>query len=447
MTLLLLALPVVSVEAETDSEAVPYLFLSVLVDAGDNSADALAVIEKEWHPGFVPMVLEVLRLSRDSQTVVSLVSLLQAKTGQPYGFDLDGWYRWLWNEDEVRHPEYARFKSLLYTLIDPRFGKYFGKHRPAKIRLDEIVWGGVVQDGIPPLRNPEMIKASDADYLDNDNIVFGIEVNGDARAYPKRIMGWHEMFVDDVGGLPVVGVYCTLCGTMILYKTELRGVNHRLGTSGFLYRSNKLMYDGDTNSLWNTLWGMPVVGPLAGDDVQLERLSIVTTTWGAWRQRHPDTQVLSLNTGHRRDYSEGAAYREYFATDELMFTVPALDTRLKNKDEVLGLVFARYPAQPLAIAVEYLSENPVYHDRVGDLQFVVLTDVSGASRVYESPDVRFSSWDGNSMAVDADGNVWKLTESALEAGDGRVLYRLPAHRAFWFGWYSAYSHTRLIAGR
>jgi hypothetical protein len=192
---------------------------------------------------------------------------------------------------------------------------------------------------------------------------------------------------------------------------------------------------------------MPVVGPLAGDDVQLERLSIVTTTWGAWRQRHPDTQVLSLNTGHRRDYSEGAAYREYFATDELMFTVPALDTRLKNKDEVLGLVFARYPAQPLAIAVEYLSENPVYHDRVGDLQFVVLTDVSGASRVYDSPDVRFSSWDGNSMAVDADGNVWKLTESALEAGNGRVLYRLPAHRAFWFGWYSAYSHTRLIAGR
>jgi hypothetical protein len=181
--------------------------------------------------------------------VVNLVSLLQAKTGQPYGFDLDGWYQWLWNEDEVRHPEYAKFKSLLYSLIDPRFGEYFGKDRPAKIRLDEIVWGGVVQDGIPPLRNPEMIKASDADYLDNDNIVFGIEVNGDARAYPKRIMGWHEMFVDDVGGLPVVGVYCTLCGTMILYKTELRGVNHRLGTSGFLYRSNKLMYDGGTNSL------------------------------------------------------------------------------------------------------------------------------------------------------------------------------------------------------
>ncbi len=127
--------------------------------------------------------------------------------------------------------------------------------------------------------------------------------------------------------------------------------------------------------------------------------------------------------------------------------LPVRDTRLKNKDEVLGLVFARYPGQPLAIAVKYLSENPVYHDRVGDLRFVILTDMSGASRVYESPDIKFESWDGNNMAVDANGNVWELNESALKARDGRVLYRLPAHRAFWFGWYSAYSHTRLVAGR
>ena len=73
--------------------------------------------------------------------------------------------------------------------------------------------------------------------------MFGLAVNGDVRAYPRRILGWHEMFVDEVGGVPVAGVYCTLCGTMILYKTEVEGVNHELGTSGFLYRSNKLMYD------------------------------------------------------------------------------------------------------------------------------------------------------------------------------------------------------------
>ena len=96
------------------------------------------------------------------------------------------------------------------------FAGYFSSDDPkAKIRLDEIRWGGVRQDGIPPLRSPKMINANEAKYLNDDNIVFGLEVNGDSRAYPKRIMAWHEMFVDKVGDTPVAGVYCTLCGSMI----------------------------------------------------------------------------------------------------------------------------------------------------------------------------------------------------------------------------------------
>ena len=78
-----------------------------------------------------------------------------------------------------------------------------------------------------------MIPAEQANYLEDDNIVFGIAVNGDIRAYPKRILAWHEMFVDNVGGINVAGVYCTLCGTVILYETEFNGTNHALGTSGF----------------------------------------------------------------------------------------------------------------------------------------------------------------------------------------------------------------------
>ncbi len=184
--------------------------------------------------------------------------------------------------------------------------------------------------------------------------MFGIEIEGDRRAYPKRILAWHELFRDVVGGVPVHGVYCTLCGTMILYKSEAGGRRHRLGTSGFLYRSNKLMYDADTESLWSTIHGAPVLGPRAAAGFRLEALSVVTTTWGAWRDRHPDTRVLSLDTGHRRDYREGAAYREYFATDELMFSVPFSDTRLRNKDEVLALRFGD-SAAPTAIAVRFLG--------------------------------------------------------------------------------------------
>jgi hypothetical protein len=311
------------------------------------------------------------------------------------------------------------------------------------IRLDEVIWGGVVQDGIPPLRNPDMIAAAQATYLADEHVVFGLAVNGDARAYPKRILAWHEMFTDTIGGVPVAGVYCTLCGAMILYESTYDGTLHELGTSGFLYRSNKLMYDRATQSLWTTLGGEPVIGPLAGQGIRLKRGSVVTTTWGEWRKRHPRTQVLSLATGHQRDYSEGAAYREYFATDELMFQVPKRDGRLANKAQVLGLVFAQTADKPLAIAADYLRTRPVHHETVGELKFVVLTDPSGANRVYQSDAVSFTGFDGRHTATDSDGRQWAMSEEMLTR-NGQVLPRLPAHRAFWFGWYAAYPHTRLV---
>ncbi len=226
--------------------------------------------------------------------------------------------------------------------------------------------------------------------------------------------------------------------------TEHEGANHRLGTSGFLYRSNKLMYDQATQSLWSTMLGAPVVGPLAGKGIALESGAVVTTTWGEWRRRHPGTLVLSLDTGHRRDYSEGAAYRDYFATDELMFSVPVLDTRLKNKDEVFTVLLARHPEAPLAISAAFLAAAPVHHDAVEDTALVVLTDPSGANRAYASEDVTFTRYDGDRRVEDGSGMIWTMDEHALIAEDGRVLRRIPAQRAFWFGWHAAFPNTRLV---
>lgn len=111
---------------------------------------------------------------------------------------------------------------------------------------------------------------------------------------------------------------------------------------------------------------------------------------------------------------------------------------------MLGLIFSQYPDKPLAISIDYLSKNPVYHKNVGDMDFVVLTDKSGAARVYETKGVKFTDWDRDSFVTDVSGDKWTLSESKLKSSDGKELYRLPAHRAFWFGWYSAYSNTDLI---
>ena len=444
MMLLLLGAAAVQPRADSADRAVARAFLTLLVGELGDRTPAMELIETRWDPSYLPMALEVLRLSRSTEVSGPLVEIMERETGVGLGQDLFAWQRHMWSSPEARHPRYAAFKSALYSLIDPRFSAYFDTVAKPLIRLDEIVWGGVRQDGIPPLRDPAMLAAEDASYIEDDNIVFGISVNGDARAYPKRILAWHEMFVDTVGGVPVAGVYCTLCGTVILFHTRHEGVLHRLGTSGFLYRSNKLMYDQATQSLWSTMRGTPVVGPLAGQGIMLERGGVVTTTWGEWRRRHPGTRVLSLDTGHQRDYAEGAAYRDYFATDELMFSVPVLDRRLKNKDEVFTLLLAPHPEAPLAISVAFLAATPVHHDAIESTALVVLTDPSGANRAYASEDVTFTRYDGDRSVEDSSGMIWTMDEHALTAEDGRVLRRLPAQRAFWFGWYAAFPNTRLV---
>ncbi|MEM8946816.1 MAG: DUF3179 domain-containing protein [Planctomycetota bacterium] len=404
---------------------------------------AINDVTSHWQLGNAAMLLETSRLLRRGMPN-EFVAALENETGQRFGGNSQAWYDYLWNQPVEEHPQHASFKAALYSRIDPRFAEYFDDAYASTIRLDEIMWGGVVRDGIPPLKNPKMLAADKATYLSDSDIVFGIAINGDFRAYPKRILAWHEMFKDTIGGTSVNGVYCTLCGSMIVYETEFEGTHHELGTSGFLYRSNKLMYDHATKSMWSTLNGQPVVGPLVGQGINLKRLHVVTTSWGEWRRRHPATTVLSLDTGHRRDYGEGVAYRDYFATDRLMFRVPFHDQRLKNKQQVLALRFDSEPAEQLAIDTEFLQRNPVYHGQLGEQRFVVLTDRSGANRVYDPGKNRFVTWNLGNEATGEDGGAWQVTEAELADGKGNSCPRLPAHRAFWFGWHAAYPETALV---
>ncbi|MEM9414883.1 MAG: DUF3179 domain-containing protein [Planctomycetota bacterium] len=400
-----------------------------------------------WRHGYTPMLLEIVRFSPNPTHRRAMYSLIDALTGQPFEGDTDDAWRWVWARAYEPHPHYAAFKAEIYRLIDPDFEAYFdGDTDTATMRLDEIRWGGVERDGIPPLDHPAAVAAEDdeADYLGEDDIVFGVMIHGQARAYPKRILGWHEMVKDTVGGVSVNGVYCTLCGSMIFYNTVCEGTHYELGTSGFLYRSNKVMYDHATESMWSTLTGEPTVGPLVGQGIKLEALPVVTTTWGEWRRRHPETTVLSLRTGHDRDYREGEAYRDYFASDQLMFEVPQTDPRLANKAEVLVLRFGEADTPPVVIDTAYLAEHPVYQGRLGGQDYVILTDATGASRVYVADGLVFSAYDAEEAVATSDGGVWRATEAGLVSAAGEVLPRLPVHRAFWFGWYAAHPDTVLI---
>ena len=418
--------------------------LSLLDGDQQKHKETLKRLEDNWNDGYIPMLLDVIYLSGRDVNQWPTVHLIQKKTRKKFGNDIFGWFEWLWNKDQKILPYQGDWMAEIYKNIDPRFEKYFkDRTESSLIRLDEVRWGGVQQDGIPPLRGPRMLAADEADYLEDDNIVFGISINGDHRAYPKRILAWHEMFVDEVGGKSIAGVYCTLCGTVIAYDTEFEGRKYDLGTSGFLYRSNKLMYDQATQSLWNTIEGKPVIGPLAGTNIELESYSVVTTTWGEWKNRHPETTVLSLRTGHRRDYDEGVAYADYFGSDRLMFNVPELDDRLKNKDEVLIVRAKDYKKDPLAISAKFLARKNVYQNKIGDTKFVVLTDESGGNRVYESKGIKFKKMKDGKVN-DSNGISYEITEEQLIGSNGTTLDRLPYHRIFWFAWYNTYKDTRLV---
>ena len=449
-----LAAPAAAQPAAQDTHPDIQLFLDIGTPGGPRAREAFQEIGAQWREGYAGIVWDVAWLLRPpSQGFVhffSLIGFLQEQTGQRFGADLAGWQQWIWAQPYDPHPDHGFFKGRWYSQIDPGFAEFFPRGVASLIRLDEIEWGGVAVNGIPPLEYPARLEAAEADYLADDHIVFGIAANGEARAYPKRILAWHEMALDRLGGVELTIVYCTLCGTVIPFESVADGRHLTFGTSGLLYRSNKLMFDHETKSLWNTFEGVPVVGELAGSDLQLTPRAVVTTTWGEWRRRHPATTVLSLDTGHRRNYAEGAAYRSYFGSDELMFAVSRRDARLPNKAEVLVL---RLPDPdrpgelvPLAITARFLLRSRVFQYDFAGRPLVVVTSEAGANRVYDAGEVRFERHIDAERVIDEGGRAWRITEAGLvlESDSDVRLARVPAQRAFWFGWYAQFPDTALI---
>ena len=324
LRLLSLVLLVCAVAASTRAQTDPHVDASgiadldsaahqVLAPAPQQSREAIDWLVRHGDRNSVAVLIQLLRWLPEYRD--ALVARLEALTGANVG---PHWFDWmLWQQDHPdfpRYPGYAGFLADLLARIDPRFRRFVYDGIAHEIRIEEIAWGGVIVDGIPALDNPAMTAASVASYLNPDDPVFGVEINGDARAYPLRIANWHEMVNDVVGGVPVSLAYCTLCGSGILFDGRIAGRAEpfTFGSSGLLYRSNKLMYDRQTDSLWEQFTGRPVMGKLTGSKIELKILPVVLSSWSEWRSRHPETRVLSLETGFRRDYGPSAVYREYF---------------------------------------------------------------------------------------------------------------------------------------
>lgn len=408
---------------------------------------AIARLRLRGEADVLPTLALALRYRGPTQILLDAVSALA-------GVTVLSWHElmlWLEARPDIRpHPSYREIKLDILARIDPEFLRFLGGARslPANIdiRLEEIVWGGVRVDGIPALDDPALVAADAAGYLNDDDLVYGVEISGDARAYPLRIMGWHEMFNDVIGDVPVALAYCTLCGAAILYETHVEGRDAPLvfGSSGFLYRSNKLMFDRETDSLWNQFTGRPVSGPLQGSGIELKVRPVVTSTWAAWRARHPATKVLSVETGHNRDYGAGVVYSDYFSSPDLMFPARVGDESVaKRKDFVFGV---RGVGAARAWPTAAFAKEPVINDAVGGRDIVLIGDAETRTvRAYDRAGHIFAATDDAETLHAADGD-WRITEDALVGPDGARLDRISGHLSFWFAWNSYFGVDSTLYG-
>ncbi len=378
-----------------------------------------------------------------------VIKVLQQLTGEDAGGRYFDWVEYIGTrKDLAPKPGYDQWKSLQLRRVDAGFGRLIYAGVPARIRLEEIVWGGVPLDGIPSIDDPPTVPAAEARFMRDRELVFGVHASGVYRAYPRRVLSWHEMLNDTVGDQPLALSYCTLCGSAVLYSTPTADGRRMLGTSGLLYRSNKLMYDRATFSLWSNLTGEAVLGDEAKLEMALESLPVTLTRWQQWREAHPETDVLDIPELKRRlgrefnfDYAEGAADR---ARKGVSFPVWRKSSALGRNDEIYAV---RIGEAAKAYPLEALYRTPVIHDLVGGVEIVVVSDpVSGAIRVFRSGGERFVPGADSGRLEDAEGKVWRVEEEALRletAAVERSLERLPGHVAFWFGWYGFYPDTEV----
>lgn len=274
----------------------------------------------------------------------------------------------------------------------------------SNIPLDEIKDGGPPKDGIPSIDNPKFVSSNKASLAGNDRVL-GVKENGIAKAYPIKIMNYHEIVNDHLGDQPVVITYCPLCGSGIAFDAAIKGKAQTFGVSGLLYNSDVLLFDRETESLWSQLRYEAVSGTMAGE--QLKVLNTTNTTWKAWKSKNPNTLVLSEDTGYDRNYSSNP-YPEYKSSSEIYFPVSEKDDRFHPKEMVIGLeVNGKFKAYPFS-ELEKLEGTSLEDNFQGN-----------------SIKIRYDPEAKSAEIWDAEGNM------------------IPAVTNFWFAWYAFHPDTKV----
>ena len=297
---------------------------------------------------------------------------------------------------------------------DIKYYRVEGKRKPVKEGLDpdNIVtgcFGGF--DCIPSIDDPVFDTAEVADsWLNGADVIFGVNRNGIRKAYPQRIMNWHEIVNDYFGEEPVVVTFCPLCGTAISFERVVNGEVTEFGVSGKLYNSDLIMYDRESKNLWQQLTGEAIVGESALENQVLQKIPTTTTSWEKWKNKYPDTLVLSTSTGFSRDYGE-YPYDSYETDQRLLFNVE--------------------------------NENSLYHRKKVKLGIVV----NNIPKAYFIEDLKIVLDAGDTITDTIGDSVVEITRTSADEFifvEQTTKQEVVSIRGFWFAWFAFYPDTKVF---
>jgi len=293
--------------------------------------------------------------------------------------------------------------------------------------------GGPSKDGIPSIDEPAFVSGDGVGFLDPGDLVFGVVRDGQATAYPQKILVQHEIVNDTLAGTPVSVTYCPLTGTA---QGFLRGET-TFGVSGRLINANLVMYDRSSETWWPQILATSIPGEWNEDpDIRsLQEFRLIWTTWELWQTQHPDTRVLSTETGHARNYNRDpyGAYnpaRGYYVDDDLLFPALSRDDRYRPKTVVMG---ARTADGAVAFLKESLRDQQLITGEIGETPVLAVYDSRyGTGYVYRNPD---------SLAFERDGNQVAAPDGTVHQPDDLPLSRIHTFDAMWFAWAGYYPET------
>jgi len=309
------------------------------------------------------------------------------------------------------------------------------------VPLDKIKGGGPPKDGIPSIDDPRFATLSGSSFMKHSDIVIGLEINGEAKAYPLSILVWHEIVNDNVGGTPVAVTYCPLCFTNQVFERILNGKEVEFGTSGKLYNSNLVMYDRLTDSYWSQALGMAITGELTGQELKIIPFDVIS--WGDWISIHPETLVLTTETGHTRAYGVDP-YGDYYTDPRIIFPVDHKDDRMHPKEIILGF----HEGQTYkAYKQSDVESEKIVNDKINEALVVLFSMYTGNARAFDrivdGQVLEFDFLDNKIIDLQT-SSVWNYDGIAISGElEGLELNRLPFNPGFWFEWIAFHPDTEV----